>query len=126
MPMLKDRRFQKRLMLFLVGLLLGTLMVIGFFNDRFPSAPSSEKVRSSLKADSLLIGEKALARIDSLGIPRKAFKETLLSGEFILPSRRGGNTNTFHILTQGDPPLKVRLKVVDEQRTRVEHIKSRP
>ncbi len=117
MGFLTDPRFQRRLMLYLFGILIGSLLVVVFFKDRFPDAPTDGEVRKSFKEDSLVIAEPVRSTLDSLGLPPNEFKARLGEGKFILPTRRDPERKKFYIRTEEDPRMKVRLEVLDEERT---------
>lgn len=126
MSILSDPRFRKRLKLYFFGFVLGIVLVIFFFRDRFPSDASKQEVRASFKEDTLLLNDAVQHRIDSLGIEREAFKDSLMKGSFILPSQRDKNSKVFHIRTKGSLKMKARLKVLGDESTLAERVRFLP
>lgn len=120
---LKDPRFLKRLRLYFFGFLIGILFVIFLFRDRFPEAVDEDKLRDSFESDSLVLSADAEQGLDSLGLTLRAFRDSLLKGDFILPEHQGEAPRSFHIVTNGEPSMKVRMKVLDGGRTRAEAIR---
>lgn len=120
---LKDPRFLKRLRLYGFGFLVGTLFVVFLFKDRFPESVDGEKLRESFKEDSLVLAPQAERKLDSLGLSVKSFQDSLLQGDFTLPEDQREDRHGFFILTEGVPPMKVRMEVLEEGRTRAEWIR---